>query len=300
MVFNHPEFNGHRTKIQTYSSWDEVPWDSFVKWNKLAAEIDKTQERLNKHLEAYKQDLDQKHTFAFNSQMAKAEATERKLKAKLPKIEELQFELTMVEAEAVCLFSTLTIDQAAMLELASDKEHDDNHFNTYRIHLYNLARMPLPKESAKDLVFQLATDVEIEEVRQKLALLKWWKLSARKQLKRQLKAMVSHRYEVKDIWLHTTFANKQLQDLATNASAAVEQGDFSRLLPLVVAMFTESVANKELDQLKEQGAYIEKYQQVYINSFRRLLDIFQNSQRKVTVAEIVRLKNFFLSRPQKL
>lgn len=299
MVFNHPKFDGQRTKIQTYSSWEEVPWNSFVKWNKLAAEIDQMQERLNKLLEAYKSDLDQKHTFAFNGQVAEAEAIGRKLQAKLPKIEELQFELTMVEIEAVCLFSTLTIDQAAKLELASDREHDDNHFNTYRIHLYNLARTPLPKESAKGLIFQAATDAEIEEVRQKLAVLKWWKLSARKQLKQQLKAMVSHRYEVKDIWLHTTFANKQLQDLATNASAAVEQGDFSQLLPLVVAMFTESVANKELDKLKEQGAYIEKYQQAYIKSFRRLLDIFQNSQRKVTVAQIVRLKNFFLSRPQK-
>lgn len=299
MVFNQPIFDGHRTKIQTYSSWEEVPWDSFVKWNKLAAEIDQMQERLNKLLEAYKQDLDQKHTFAFNGQVAKAEAVGRKLQSKLPKIEELQFELTMVEIEAVCLFSTLTVDQAAKLELASDKEHDDNHFNTYRIHLYNLARTPLPKESAKELVFQAATDAEIKEVRQKLAVLKWWKLSDRKQLKRQLKAMVSHKYEVKDIWLHTTFANKQLQDLATNASAAVEQGDFSQLMPLVVAMFTESVANKELDRLKEQGAYIEKYQQAYIKSFRRLLDIFQNSQRKVTVAQIVRLKNFFLSRPPK-
>lgn len=299
MVFNHPTFDGHRTKIQTYSSWEEVPWNSFVKWNKLAAEIDQIQERLNKLLEAYKSDLDQKHTFAFNGQMVKAEAVGRKLQAKLPKIEELQFELTMVEIEAVCLFSTLTVDQAAKLELASDREHDDNHFNTYRIHLYNLARTPLPKESAKGLIFQSATDSEIEEVRQKLAVLKWWKLSDRKQLKRQLKAMVSHRYEVKDIWLHTTFANKQLQDLATNASAAVEQGNFSQLLPLVVAMFTESVANKELDRLKEQGAFIEKYQQAYIKSFRRLLDIFQNSQRKVTVAQIVRLKNFFLSRPPK-
>lgn len=299
MVFNHPIFDGRRTKIQTYSSWEEVPWNSFVKWNKLAAEIDQLQERLNKLLEAYKSDLDQKHTFAFNGQVAEAEVIGRKLQTKLPKIEELQFELTMVEIEAVCLFSTLTVAQAAKLELASDKEHNDNHFNTYRIHLYNLARTPLPKESAKELVFQAATDSEIEEVRKKLAVLKWWKLSARKQLKRQLKAMVSHRYEVKDIWLHTTFANKQLQDLATNASAAVEQGDFSQLMPLVVAMFTESVANKELDRLKEQGAYIEKYQQAYIKSFRRLLDIFQNSQRKVTVAEIVRLKNFFLSRPPK-
>lgn len=299
MVFNHPKFNGQRIKIKTYSSWNEVPWDSFVKWNRLAVEIDKLQDRLNRLLEDYAQGLDQKHTFAFNGQMAKAEAVERKLQAKLPKIEELQFELTMVEIEAVCLFSTLTVDQAAKLELASDKEHDDNHFNSYRIHLYNLARTPLPKESAKGLVFQAATDAEIAEVRQKLAVLKWWKLSARKQLKRQLKAMISHRYEVKDIWLHTTFANKQLQDLATNASASVEQGDFSQLMPLVVAMFTESVASKELDQLKEEGAYIEKYQQAYIKSFRRLLDIFQNSQRKVTVAEVVRLKNFFLSRPPK-
>lgn len=315
MIWCYPVINGKKERHYFFEDWFEVPITVFVLWQEKAKEYEALAEKANKYhqkivdlakrisVHSYKGE-----TKAANNLRARVKNITSKAKPVLDKQEALMFEMislfTSIPEEALISFSQEKTYLPFGLE---DKEENyikvdltDNHFEAYRNRHYLLVNQPLPTESIKEFEFQSRTDSEIEALEGEYEKLSFFgkRTSSGRELKARIKEAKSSTYKIKDLWLQSTLANKHFQERANQIIDQIKEDNFENLPFLVALITTESNQDSEaLEEIKKSssGAYIERYEAEFIKIFKYRLEVFTKQQKKLSIATVKGIANFFLS-----
>lgn len=313
MIYCYPIIKGEKSRESFFENWNEVPVNTFVEWNRIAALID---ELNNQIIPLYKElyDLaDEYHILKLkNPKLKKLKKMKAQIRQKDNNLVPLVDKRHNLELEAVALFCSIPIDVLAEMpfkvkELNEngemiDVEINDNHFQAYKNRLSLLVNKPLPADKVNFFYFQSKTDTEIQALELMLKSMRWWQRfsKARKELKKEIKQAKQAKFVIKDIWLQTTLANKEFQNIANRIVQQFESGDFSELIYLIAMLTVESnEENDLLTQLREEKSsqtYVERYRDKFLAIYKDRVKLFTEQENVIDIATLVRIANFFLPR----
>lgn len=311
MIYCYPRYDGQVHRKGFYSNWDEVPAMSFVRWQQIAIELERIEAkilplekdlRLNSEailINTYQvSDCDIK----IKRSRAKIEFISKQLKA----LYEQRDDLTV---DGIALFCDIPVHVLSNMKKVRQDESiedlTDNHIESYVALLYSLCNTPLPNEEARSFYFQTESDSNIAELKaiyKKMPFINKFSKKGR-ELKRKINVAVSSKYMVKDIWEQTTYANKKMQEIANNIVRQMEKGDFSNLIMLVALLTVENHGDsKVLEKIRNSTNtknYVEQYNSNFIKLHRKRLELFTKSKVPLSIATVIRVKNFFLCKRKK-
>jgi hypothetical protein len=311
MIYCYPDINGKKERHQFFENWSEVPVSSFIDFSKIALELDAVNEKIIDIYEKLFSSSEALQIAKINSASSdKIKALERDVKKLQRELEPLLKEQKNHELAGVSLFCSIPVhalaemksalivenDKGEMIEIAID----DNHFQAYKNRFKLLSRSQLPEETINEFYFQTKSDNEIKELQRELKSLGLMKVLSRRgrALKATIKSAQRSKYIIKDIWLQTTLANKEFQELANRIINQFDKGDFSDLIFLIAMLTIESnQETEELKRLREDSTaqtYLEKYREKFLEIFKERVKIFSEQELKLDVATVIRIKNFFL------
>jgi hypothetical protein len=307
MIYCYPTIQGKKTKCYFYENWDEVPISAFVKWQKIASELEVIEKQYKELAEQLKEVAEKMAVALFNGKPIDVlQKQKQNIERRLAPIAK---EKAGLEIEGIACFTDVPIECLATMTIVDRREDDeqielwdaDNCLDAYKARLFNLASCKLPQEAQASFVFQTRTDEEIEVLLskyKKLGFLGRLLLPKAYRLRKELKAAMYGVYQVKDIWVQTTFANKEMQDNANVIVEQIKKGDFSGIVYLIAMMTVEGQSDEQiLHSIRNDKAavYLEKYKEAFIQLYRKREQLFTQSKNQLSVATLIRIKNFFLS-----
>lgn len=307
MIYCYPTVQGKKTKCFFYENWDEVPISAFVKWQKIASELEVIEKQYKELAEQLKEVAEKMAVALFNNKPIEVlQKQKQNIERRLAPISK---EKAGLEIEGIACFTDVPIECLATMTIADRREDDeqielwdaDNCLDAYKARLFNLASCKLPQEAQSNFVFQTRTDEEIEVLfkqYRKLGFLGRLFFPKAYRLRKELRAAMYGVYQVKDIWVQTTFANKEMQDNANVIVEQIKKGDFSGIVYLIAMMTVEGQSDEAiLHSIRNDKAavYLEKYKEAFIQLYRKREQLFTQSKNQLSVATLIRIKNFFLS-----
>ena len=286
-----------------YENWDEAPLPSFISWQGLVPKMEAYEKQLdsiNKEIIPLAKKYEQHHFAGHKNAAAKYLSRIRK---KQEKYDSVTLELENIELSAISHFTNIGVsDLVKMKKRSSDEELvDDNYAERYKMRMIHLANQPLPTDSLGEFVHQSLTDAQIlllEKERGSLnRILNYKKV---KILDKKIKSAKFHTYKIKDIWEQTTALNKELQDVANDIVEEMKEGNFENL-PYLIALLTieDGHDSKELIKISQGNdakSYVERYMKEVKQILEKRMEILFGQNKKLSVANAIRIKNFFLSK----
>jgi hypothetical protein len=292
------DLNGQQYKF--FDSWDQVPMSNFCRWNEIAKNIESATEILSAKYEEHRANSEQIALCSFNGEPeVKKQQLEQKAKQLEFKIAQIEGDLDAMYIDGIACFCDVPVAELALMQKDYSPMQPEQTLAYYKALLINLAQKPLPSDAISSFYFQTETDSFIEELKAKIKKFGrlWFIFPKCWQYKKQLKKASVGLYQIQDIWLMSTFANKELVDLANALAENVKQGDFSGLLYLIAMLTVESGQEKTLSDIQQGTAkqYKERYLQAFQDIYKKREAIFAHSKNPLTVGTVIRIKNFFLS-----
>ena len=247
--------------------------DNFVQYMVHAKKAAPIEEDLKKQYNSIVDLADKIATEKYNKHFDTAARLEKKLKRLHDKAKATKKKYDDVVFRMIALFTSISPVVLASFETNERKEKNDNHFATYKNRLDMLISMPLPDESIRSFEFQGATDAEIDELKEEYKALSFFgkRTKSEKAKYKKYKAAKSTVYEVKDIWLQTTMANKYFQDKANEIVSQLQNDNYSGLpflAALVTTEYNQDDAAMENIRNADNNAYLEKYRAEFLNVFK--------------------------------
>ncbi len=304
MITVHPIIEGKSKARNIYSQWNEVPATSFIGFRSLVPSINEIESKILSEnakiiewVSSYEKDF-------FAGHKSKAKQTQSKIFRKQKIVDNLQIQLNEIKLQIICYFSDFTPKDFQFIELDINKNglSASNHIITLWSMVLKLANTPVGKLSetgVNSFWFQTKTDAEIFQMESAYNATPRWKRFSKKskQLKLEIEKAKRSEYKIKNIWLHTTYINKELQDIANDIVREQKQGNFDNLI-LLLAMLTceDQSDSKILDEIKDKSVkgYKEKYNRAFKEIYSKRIDIFSNQKKKIDIETVFAIRDFFL------
>ena len=324
--FKYKDQDGAEKVGSFFSEWNEVPFTAFLAWEKVLGKLKLLRDEQKAMIEALTKAQSEYEASAVESGSQDAQSDNhrqsflKEIESYGKRLNELkETKQIPLEMEAISLFTDVSVSVLASMptgkaidleskDLSILADLKDTNFNYLSILLYTLVNKPLPTNIISKFNWQSKTDAEILELENKYKAMGFMGrfTKAGRDLKQEIKEVVSAEYQVKDIWQHTTYANSQFQKTAKEIVADMQLGKWDNVPYLISMILVETKTNeKVLKSIQMEGSnynpkeYLERYAKAYKEVFDRNQVLFFGQKQKLTIAHIIGMRNFFLSSQDK-
>jgi hypothetical protein len=308
--FKHREASGRIASCFFYEKWSEVPFDAFIKWQRLVSELQAVESDLNEQSKRANELRTEYERLYFSENKEQANSVLAKAERVRARYEEIKRdEYFPLQVEAIACFTDVPVSELMLKSTAIPDGYEDDlsHYKIdaenilfYKNLLYLLSRQPLPGARISSFEWQTEPDAVIEQLQSEYSKLSLFaKFGARgRELRARLKRAKKGTYNAVNIWEQSTYANKHFKDVATDICERLERDDWSGLPGLISMLFVESkqrdnILNEIRDE-KHGSAYLEKYALAFKHMFDNNQSLFFSQKRKLTVDKVLGLRSFFL------
>lgn len=293
-----------KIKNNTYriaDNWDQVDWGNYPKLMKKLEDVESIETKIVSHFKQMERYQKKYEEYLLQGKDSLKDKMTKAMLVQEGKIKILKDEIRPHEIECLELVSDIPRLVLASLDPTVKEANEiltENDVQYYVNYMYILGLSDLPNEKMSTLIWQSATDQEIEDQRKLISETPKYRIRARKKQKQVLDTMISSKFSIQDIWEQTTAINKHYQDVANRINQELKKNKHDEMEFLIGLLFVEDDSKNEiLAGIKEDTAfknYLEKYNQEMKVVIHRNVDLLFNQKKKLSVGDVIRIRNFFL------